>query len=66
MERCTITCESCERIWSLQTSFSLYERQTIESRPCPHCGAYTLTCSLEPELLSVDSSAARRWSTVAL
>ncbi len=22
-----------------------YERQSIESHPCPACGAYTLSCS---------------------
>jgi len=25
-------------------NFSEYERAAIESRPCPCCGAYTLTC----------------------
>jgi hypothetical protein len=44
MERWTITCESCEGTWSLACSFSFYEQQTLESHPCPHCGAYTLTC----------------------
>ena len=25
-------------------SFTLHEQQAMESCPCPHCGAYTLTC----------------------
>jgi hypothetical protein len=32
-------------MWSLACSFSFYEQQTLESHPCPHCGAYTLSCS---------------------
>ena len=44
MERLTISCETCDRSWSLGTSLSFYEQQALESRPCPHCGSYTLTC----------------------
>jgi hypothetical protein len=49
MERCVvegsiISCDSCERIWSMSTSFTLYAQQALESCPCPHCGAYTLAC----------------------
>jgi hypothetical protein len=44
MERLTIACESCERLWTIACSLSLYEQQAMESRPCPHCGAYTLSC----------------------
>jgi hypothetical protein len=43
VDRWTINCESCERNWSLGGSFS--EQQTLESHPCPHCGAYTLSYS---------------------
>jgi hypothetical protein len=28
----------------MTTSFTLYAQQALESCPCPHCGAYTLTC----------------------
>src|SRR6266545_2526285 len=39
-----ISCESCDRHWAVATPYSLYEQQTVESCPCPHCGAYTLSC----------------------
>ena len=64
-EPCGI-CESCERIWSLHSLLSVYERQAIESRPCPHCGAYTLSCCPEPEAVTDESDAHRRWSALAL
>ena len=48
MDRLTISCECCERLWTLKARLSFYERQALESRPCPHCGAYTLTCH-DPE-----------------
>jgi len=44
----TVTCESCNHSWPLVGNWSEYERQSIESRPCPECDAYTL-CSPEPE-----------------
>ncbi|HWY87691.1 MAG TPA: hypothetical protein VNX28_13245 [Gemmataceae bacterium] len=44
MDRLTIVCESCERLWSVACSLTVYEQQAMESRPCPHCGAYTLCC----------------------
>lgn len=34
----------CGQRWLVANTFSLYEQQTIESCPCPHCGAYTLCC----------------------
>ena len=43
MERATISCESCERLWTLDCTLSIYEQQSLEARPCPHCGAYTLS-----------------------
>lgn len=43
----TVRCDSCEHRWTLVGNWSEYERQAIESRPCPKCGAYTL-CSPEP------------------
>jgi uncharacterized protein CbrC (UPF0167 family) len=43
MERLTISCDSCERLWTLDCALSIYEQQSLEARPCPHCGAYTLT-----------------------
>lgn len=42
-----VCCGSCNHRWNLVGSFSEYERQAIESRPCPKCGAYTLS-SPEP------------------
>jgi len=43
----TVCCVSCGHRWNLVGSWSEYERQAIESRPCPKCGAYTLN-SPEP------------------
>ena len=40
-----VTCESCALTWKRTGGLSDYERQAIESRPCPGCGAYTLSCS---------------------
>src|SRR5581483_3328995 len=43
VERFTISCQHCERLWSVTGALSVYERQAMESCPCPHCGAYTLS-----------------------
>jgi hypothetical protein len=48
MERFIVFCETCERTWSTANAFTVYEQQSIESRPCPACWAYTLSCR-EPE-----------------
>ncbi len=37
----------CGDAWQLAGNWSDYERQAVESRPCPCCGAYTLA-SPEP------------------
>ena len=42
MRSWTVTCGSCAHGWTLAGNWSEYERQAIESRPCPRCGAYTL------------------------
>ena len=47
MNAWAVCCESCKHRWNLVGNFSEYERQAIESRPCPKCGAYTLS-SPEP------------------
>ncbi len=44
----TVSCESCDLSWGRAAGVSDYEREAIESRPCPSCGAYTLSCP-EPE-----------------
>jgi hypothetical protein len=44
MTRISIACESCGRSWAIVADTTVYERQSIESRPCPACGAYTLCC----------------------
>jgi hypothetical protein len=44
MKRLSISCASCGRAWAIVTGATVYERQTMESRPCPSCGAYTLSC----------------------
>ena len=38
----TVTCGSCDRSWQRAGNWSAFEQEAIESRPCPHCGAYTL------------------------
>lgn len=50
MDRIKIHCEVCERTWSVVGQLSFYERQALESQPCPQCGAYTLFCEdVQPE-----------------
>lgn len=44
MNRASIFCENCERTWTIGAALSYYEQQTLESRPCPNCGLYTLAC----------------------
>jgi hypothetical protein len=44
MNGLTIICASCERLWSVGCTLTIYEQQAMESRPCPHCGACTLSC----------------------
>jgi uncharacterized protein CbrC (UPF0167 family) len=52
VERLTMSCDSCERIWTMAYGFSIYAQQALESRPCPHCGAYTLTCQRPEKLVA--------------
>lgn len=40
-----VGCASCDLTWKRAGGLTDYERQAIESRPCPACGAYTLTCT---------------------
>jgi hypothetical protein len=47
MKTWTITCRSCNHQWKVVGNWSDYEREAMESRPCPHCAAYTLS-SPEP------------------
>jgi hypothetical protein len=62
VERCTIVCDSCERLWTLACALTIYEQQALEARPCPHCGAYTLRC--QAALQPAEAGAARRtWTT---
>ncbi len=48
VETWKVTCGSCNHAWKLNGNWSEYERQAIESRPCPNCSAYTLS-SPEPK-----------------
>lgn len=43
-----VTCGACNHTWKIVGNWSVYEREAIESRPCPECAAYTLK-SPEPE-----------------
>ena len=40
----TVRCESCGYSWDVARPVSVYERQDIETRPCPGCGSQTLSC----------------------
>jgi hypothetical protein len=44
----------------VSNSFSIYEQQTIESCPCPRCGAYTLCCQEAEESPRVEKAGAVR------
>jgi uncharacterized protein CbrC (UPF0167 family) len=57
LERATISCDACERLWTLGCALSIYEQQSLESRPCPHCGAYTLSMHTAEEVSSFTFSA---------
>ncbi|WP_145241590.1 hypothetical protein [Urbifossiella limnaea] len=45
MSHYTVACASCGLRWQKPGSLSAYEGQSVESRPCPSCGAYTLGCA---------------------
>ncbi|MBN9520874.1 hypothetical protein J0H58_20530 [bacterium] len=40
-----VECASCGLRWQRPGSLSAHEGQSVESRPCPKCGAYTLGCA---------------------
>jgi hypothetical protein len=40
----TVACGACGFGWHRAGVVAEYERQAIESRPCPGCGLYTLAC----------------------
>lgn len=63
MDRVTISCNSCERLWTLRCTLSIYEQQSLESRPCPHCGACTLAVDKPEEAACTRSS--RSWHAYA-
>ena len=42
-----VCCGKCQHSWTLMGNWSVYERETLESRPCPKCHSYTLS-SPEP------------------
>ena len=55
----TIACMSCGQQWQVANAFSVYEQQTVESCPCPHCGAYTLSVHKPEELTGADKTRVR-------
>ncbi len=58
-----VACHSCGDSWQLAGTWSAYERDAVESRPCPHCDAYTLS---SPEPTAAPASRRRPWmATVA-
>src|SRR4051812_20224557 len=67
VNRLTIRCDGCGRAWTVATSFSIYEQQAIESRPCPSCGSYTLgCCELADHRPANPSQMARQGSPISL
>ena len=40
-----VSCAACGRAWKMVVGNSVYERQALESKPCPHCGSCTLICA---------------------
>src|SRR5262249_51323168 len=52
-----IRCVSCGQAWSAPLSYSVYERQALESCPCPQCSSYPLCCSSQPAAGSETASA---------
>lgn len=44
MTRSVVECQTCGFSWTRPLMRSIYERQAMESRPCPMCGAQTLAC----------------------
>lgn len=42
-----VCCGKCQHSWTLLGNWSVYEREALESRPCPKCHSYTLS-SPEP------------------
>jgi hypothetical protein len=63
--RLTIHCVSCGQRWTLAKTFTLYEQQSVESCPCPQCGAYTLCCEEPGEHPAVQKPhRIRNWQAV--
>ena len=57
----TVVCHSCGETWRLAGTWSAYESEATESRPCPHCDAYTLS-SPEPTATPAGSRRRAPWS----
>jgi hypothetical protein len=45
VERFTITCENCQRHWTLPATLTVYEKRALRALPCSHCGTKSLTCN---------------------
>lgn len=41
-----VVCASCSGTWIGISTTCVYEREALESRPCPSCGAYTLSATV--------------------
>ena len=39
-----IHCPACERRWPVGANVTDFERQALESAPCPACGRHVLKC----------------------
>jgi uncharacterized protein CbrC (UPF0167 family) len=63
VERCTISCQSCNHRWVLSGTLSDYERIALETRPCPHCNAYTLASDDAEQTVARAKKAKPHWLT---
>jgi hypothetical protein len=59
----TVACGACGFGWHRAGVGSDYERQAVESRPCPGCGLYALACR-EPK--PVPRKGRRRFTLVSV
>lgn len=44
MSHVMVRCEQCSNSWKLTGNWSPLVRETLESKPCPKCGADALCC----------------------
>lgn len=65
MNRLTISCATCRQAWTFGLTVSYYEQEALEARPCPHCGACTLSVHDNADWLAVRPRSAMQRARVA-